>query len=233
MADYLDSYLGKQKRTMVTQSSASLSPVAINHNVPNINVRQESPVNAELLSRSFDIKKQLSQSFHGNVTQGGISKPHSRRNLAFHVKLEQDDDDDQDEQGNERKRRDNINERIQELLTLIPVDYFQENGQETRYEEGMAKNTGTKDGKPNKGQVLSKSVEYIQSLQNLIDENNRKEVELQLKLMTLRMKKQGKVNVPILTGTTSAELALGEIGVGPHAEEYFKSVLRAAADRRS
>lgn len=235
MADYLDAYLGKQKRNAAPQSSESVSPVSINHNVPNINIRYDSgsPVNAELLSRSFDIKKQLSQSFHGTGSVGGVSKPHSRRNLSFHVKLDPDDDDDQDDQGNERKRRDNINERIQELLTLIPAEYFQDNGQDGGgYDDGIAKNTGTKDGKPNKGQVLSKSVEYIQSLQNLIDENNRKEVELQLKLTTLRMKKQGKTNAPILAGTTSAELALGEIGVGPHAEEYFKRVLRGATDRR-
>ncbi|SGZ53091.1 CIC11C00000004529 [Sungouiella intermedia] len=236
MSEYLDPYSNMQKYKGGANQSSSTSPVTINHNVPNINIRQDSgsPVNAEFLSRSMDIKKQLSQSFQGTGTQGGVSKPHSRRNLTFHAKLEPDDENDPDEQGNERKRRDNINERIQELLTLIPEKYFQDNGQDgTGYDEGMAKNTGTKDGKPNKGQVLSKSVDYIQTLQNLIDENNRKEVELQLKLKTLQLKKQGKVNVPIQTGTTSAELALGEIGVGPHAEEYFKRVLMAANDRRN
>lgn len=238
MSDYTESYLGQPSRGLGLGNSESTVPVSINRNVPNINVRQDSgsPVSAELLSRSFDIKKQLSQSFHAGGAQGGVSKPHSRRNSAYHVKLDLDDDPDQDEQGNERKRRDNINERIQDLLALIPVEYFEDNGKEshmTGYEDAIAKSTGTKDGKPNKGQVLSKSVEYIQSLQNLIDENNRKEVELQLKLKTLQMKQQGKTNVPILAGTTSAELALGEIGVGPHAEKYFKDVLMGVSDRRS
>lgn len=237
MTDFQDAYLAQLSANSGPGNSGSVSPVSTNPAVPNININQEtgSPVNAELLSRSFDIKKQLSQSFHGGGTQGGIAKPHSRRNLAFHPRLEPDDDNDLDEQGNERKRRDNINERIQELLTLIPPEYFLENVREGAlgYEDAISKNTGTKDGKPNKGQVLSKAVEYIQSLQNLIDENNRKEVELQLELKTAQMKNQGKTNVPILAGTTSAELALGEIGVGPHAEEYLKNVLIGASDRRT
>lgn len=238
MTDVLDSYLDPQTANSGAGNSGSVSPISTNRTVPNINIRQGSgsPVNAELLSKSFDIKKQLSQSFHGGGSLGGVSKPHSRANLTFHVRLDQDDEDDPEEQGNERKRRDNINERIQELLTLIPPEYFQESAKDSGlsgYEESISKSTGTKDGKPNKGQVLSKAVEYIQSLQNLIDENNRKEVELQFKLKALQMKQQGKVNVSILAETTSAELALGEIGVGPHAEEYLKNVLIAASDRRS
>lgn len=202
--------------------------------IPNISVRQDSgsPVNAELLSRLFDIKKQLSQSFQAG--SGGVSKPHSRRNSAYHIKLDPEEED-PEEQGNERKRRDNINERIQELLTLIPPEYFHEPSKEAGagYDDAMAtKSTGTKDGKPNKGQVLSKSVEYIQKLQNMIDENNRKEVELLLKLKALQMKQQGKSDVPVQAGATSAELALGKIGVGPHAEEYFKKVLSDLRDRR-
>lgn len=183
------------------------------------------PVNAsELLSRLFDIKKQLSQSFQYGGSVGGVSKPQSRRNSFLHK-----DDDDDDDRGNERKRRDNVNERIQELLTLIPPEYFLE---QPRDEDGPGtKSTGTKDGKPNKGQILSKAVEYIQAMQNLIDENNRKEVQLLLKLKTLQMRQQGKANVPVSVGTTSAELALGQIGVGPHADEYFRQVLIDAGKR--
>ena len=175
---------------------------------------------------SINIKKQLSQSFQG-TSSGGISKPQSRRNSAFHVMSDQDDED--DGQGHERKRRDHINDRIQELLTLIPPDYFQDSSKDQgTAEELAARNTGTKDGKPNKGQILSKSVEYIKDLQNLIDENNRMEVQLLVKLRKLEMYEQGKVNVPVSVGTTSAELALGEIGVGPHSEEYFRKVLKDA-----
>lgn len=202
----------------------SMSPGLSQYKVPNINIHKEagSPVNAnELLSRSSDIKKQLSQSFQGGGSTGGIQKPLSRRNSAIHVKNE---DDDEDDQGNERKRRDNINEKIQELLSLVPPVYFQEPAARDE-DDGGTKSTGTKDGKPNKGQILTKSVEYIQYLQNLIDENNRKEVELQLKLKSLKMQHEGRGNAPLSADTTSAELALGEIGVGPHSRKYFEEVL--------
>lgn len=98
----------------------------------------------------------------------------------------------------ERKRRDNINDKIQELLMIIPATFFYEN----------EKSTGTKDGKPNKGQILSKSVEYIQYLQNEIDFKNRKEVELIYKLKKLNFDTSNFAN-------TSAEIGLGKIGVGP------------------
>lgn len=217
-------------------------------NIPSINVTPESA--EKLLSRSLDIKKQLSQSFQGNAStqqHGGISKPQSRKNSMIAIKSnngsenEEDDDDKDDSQVNERKRRDNINEKIQELLTLIPAEFFQENpptntqqqqAQQTQQSENDAaiaaavKNSGTKDGKPNKGQILTKSVEYLQYLQNLIDENNRKEVELVVKLRSLELQEQQRsLNVPINVGHTSAERALGKIGVGPLSDDYFKLIL--------
>ncbi|KAI5963553.1 RTG1 [Candida pseudojiufengensis] len=178
---------------------------------------------------------------------------------------EQDNEDDDKDQGNERKRRDNINDKIQELLTLIPQEYFITKDESTSTNTSKIKKesspppftnekspseedinntvskTGTKDGKPNKGQILTKSVEYLQYLQNLIDENNRKEVELIMKLENLKLqKKQNKLNnssgnnnkqnLPIRIGYTSAEKALGEIGVGPCSEEYFKDVLVKSAN---
>lgn len=213
--------------------SGSMSPGNSQYKVPNINIHKDSSsqVNAnELLSRSSDIKKQLSQSFQAGGSGGaigGIQKPLSRRNSAVHVKNEEEDE----EQGNERKRRDNINEKIQELLELVPPIYFSEMAAKDE-EEGAIKNTGTKDGKPNKGQILSKSVEYIQHLQNLIDENNRKEVELQLKLKALKLQQQGRPNVPLSADTTSAEEALGEIGVGPHSRKYFEEILLQASGEK-
>ncbi|ODQ58097.1 hypothetical protein WICANDRAFT_21804, partial [Wickerhamomyces anomalus NRRL Y-366-8] len=105
----------------------------------------------------------------------------------------------------ERKRRDNMNEKIQELLTLIPQEFF---------DDHKDKSSGTKDGKPNKGQILTKGLEYIQDLQNKIDENNRKEVELILKLKNLSVVKNHQITDMNLNNT-SAEIVLGEIGVGP------------------
>ncbi|KAK6455543.1 helix-loop-helix DNA-binding domain-containing protein [Scheffersomyces xylosifermentans] len=227
-------------------------------NIPII-VKQDN-VDA-VLSRSLevnkqDIRRQLSQSLQnsGGHSSGGVNKPQSRKNSIIPVRSNnasdaEDDDDDRD-QGNERKRRDNINEKIQELLTLIPPEFFQDakDNNKTKpkepdlYEKNPSasdeadiaaamKNSGTKDGKPNKGQILTKSVEYLQYLQNLIDENNRKEVELIMKLKTLELQSQNKpVNVPITVGNTSAERALGKIGVGPLSDDYFKTVLINSAN---
>lgn len=190
-------------------------------NVSNMKLEAALPPDAELPGRSIDIKRQLSNSMQGN---GGISKFLARRN-SVHVKT--DADDGEEDQHNERKRRDDINERIQELLTLIPPEYFRESNKErsSGLDDSAIKSTGTKDGKPNKGQILTQAVEYIQSLQNQIDENNRKEVELLLKMKTYQMQQEGQTNVPLSAGSTSAELALGEIGVGPNSQEYFKAVL--------
>lgn len=221
MSGYSDNYL-----LLLGSGSGTQSP-----QVPSINIKHEpgSPVNTELLSRSLDIKRQLAHSFQGNGGSGGISKPQSRRNSAFHVTSDQDDDE--EGQNHERKRRDHINDRIQELLTLIPAHYFQDSAKEQLDEVG-ARNTGTKDGKPNKGQILTKSVDYIKVLQNTIDANNRMEVKLLLKLRKLEMYEKGSANTPVSVGTTSAELALGEIGVGPHSEKYFHQVLKDATGLR-
>lgn len=227
-------------------------------NIPSIQIKRESSPANDLLSKSTDIKKQLSQSFGGgggiSGSAGGITKPQSRKNSIIPIKsnnASDNEDDDDENQGNERKRRDNINEKIQELLTLIPSEFFQDvndhnnnvnnnnnnnnaktsnhNNQEEDNDAAIAaamKNSGTKDGKPNKGQILTKSVEYLQFLQNLIDENNRREVELQMKLNNLKLQEAGKpTNTPVNLGNTSAEFALGEIGVGPLSDDYFKLVL--------
>lgn len=114
----------------------------------------------------------------------------------------------------EDKKKDNINEKIQEILQLIPRDYFEDN---------KDRSSGTKDGKPNKGQILTKGVEYIQDLQNKIDENNRKEVELILKLKNLSILKNTPIGNDINVDNTSAEVVLGEIGVGPLAGMVAKS----------
>ena len=129
----------------------------------------------------------------------------------------------------DRKRRDNINEKIQELLTLIPNDYFQEyyhssGGNDSSAGLGVSttgdgssvklKGTGTRDGKPNKGQILTQAVEYILRLQRQVDAKNRQEIELIVKLRDL----SGKTGMPVKginLDHTSAEIELAKIGVGP------------------
>lgn len=245
---FKDSYIGSNSQTSNSDTnSASPAPGfdswSRGANVPSIQIKREQLPGNEFLSKSLDIKKQLSQSFGGGGSTGGVSKPHSRKNSIAPSRSNNGSDDEDDDQGNERKRRDNINDKIQELLTLIPPEFFQEvetknptisvNIPDSDNDAAIAaamKNSGTKDGKPNKGQILTKSVEYLQYLQNLIDENNRREVELQMKLKKLTLQSEGKpLNVPITIGNTSAEYALGEIGVGPMSDDYFRQVLVSSA----
>lgn len=61
----------------------------------------------------------------------------------------------------ERRRRDNINDRIQELFTLLP-------------EVMLDPNT-----KPNKGIILKKSVDYIRQLQQMLQNQGARIQELE------------------------------------------------------
>ncbi len=119
----------------------------------------------------------------------------------------------------DRKRRDNINEKIQELMRLIPDDFFNDSKEKS----------GTKDGKPNKGQILSKSVDYITWLQQRIDENNRKEVELSIKLRNLEIANNVPMGKRMNLLHTSAEIGLSKIGVGPLAEQQLERQQKALA----
>ncbi|SCW01593.1 LAFE_0E03070g1_1 [Lachancea fermentati] len=137
---------------------------------------------------------------------------------------------------NDRKRRDNINDKIQELLAIIPPDFFQDyyrrkdsgdsdaGGTPGAAAMGMkVKGTGTKDGRPNKGQILTQAVEYITHLQGQVDSKNREEVELILKVKDLS-KETGVIVNDINLENTSAEVALARIGVGPLAgtvDDYY------------
>ncbi|CAD6644942.1 BJ4_G0034390.mRNA.1.CDS.1 [Saccharomyces cerevisiae] len=145
---------------------------------------------------------------------------------------------------NDRKRRDKINDRIQELLSIIPKDFFRDyygnSGSNDTLSESTpgalglsskAKGTGTKDGKPNKGQILTQAVEYISHLQNQVDTQNREEVELMMKATQLA-KQTGTIVNDINLENTSAEVALSRIGVGPLAATNDDSV-RPPAKRLS
>ncbi|KAF9579570.1 hypothetical protein BGW38_004120 [Lunasporangiospora selenospora] len=64
----------------------------------------------------------------------------------------------------ERRRRDNINEKIQELSTLLPDCYIDTSN------------------KPNKGMILRKSVDYIRHLQQLVASQSTRNQELEAQL---------------------------------------------------
>ena len=74
----------------------------------------------------------------------------------------------------------------------------------------LVQKTETKQG-TNFNQVCG----YLQYLQNLIDENNRKEVELIMRLKTLELKAANRPseNIPIRIGYTSAEKHLEKLGL--------------------
>jgi hypothetical protein len=74
----------------------------------------------------------------------------------------------------ERRRRDNINEKIKELADLVPAAFLH---------AGL---DVPKDEKPNKGTILSRSVDYIRRLQQVIDKQNQTEKELQEQIRRLQ-----------------------------------------------
>lgn len=135
----------------------------------------------------------------------------------------------------DRQRRDNINAKISELLALIPASFFDEyyNRGNSNNESGSSvtdtdinnasrpKGTGTKDGKPNKGQILTQAVEYITYLQNEVDKNNREEFNLMMKIQELS-KEEGITVNDLNLENTSAEIMLAKIGVGPLSESATK-----------
>lgn len=206
---------------------------------------------------STSIKQQLSKSLNGpsdsanmfgqsaDTTSGsGLSKHQASQGSSSILKSSLLSDCDAEEgNGRERKRRDNINGKLLELLALIPPSYFEAKddvlgniikAEKVGLEEAVLaalRTSGTKDGKPNKGQILTKLVAYLQDMQNQIDKYNRKEMELHNHLMSLELKLTGQA-LPSRSDLrhTTAEQALGEIGVGPMSRGYF---IRALSESRS
>jgi len=112
-----------------------------------------------LKSGSFDFLEELD----GNSKQLEILNEKRRRRRESHNAVE-------------RRRRDNINEKIHELSTLIPEHILNPNNG-----EGPV-------GKPNKGIILRKSVEYIKHLQALVEKQEAKNKELEEELEKLKQK---------------------------------------------
>ncbi|KAG0005907.1 hypothetical protein BGZ79_000601 [Entomortierella chlamydospora] len=94
----------------------------------------------------------------------------------------------------ERRRRDNINEKIQELSTLLPDIYVDSAN------------------KPNKGVILRKSVDYIRHLQQLVSSQATRNQELEAQL-------QAK-NQSSSTNANGSEDANGS-GPGPQLQQDF------------
>lgn len=81
----------------------------------------------------------------------------------------------------ERRRRDNINEKIQELATLVSKNPFKDKIKSNT----DIKNINNTDFKPNKGEILRKSVDYIRYLENHINELNSRSQWLESEVIRL------------------------------------------------
>lgn len=117
----------------------------------------------------------------------------------------------------ERRRRDNINEKIQELASLVPESMLYNQNDTSPSAAAGGTNTLTKDGRPNKGTILTKSVEYIRNLQNVIDEQNQRELEMQE--LVQQLQRQLGIEVTEFKHT-SAELLLARIRGASGGNDY-------------
>ncbi|KAL6947752.1 hypothetical protein ACO0RG_000338 [Hanseniaspora osmophila] len=118
----------------------------------------------------------------------------------------------------ETKSLADINEKIQEIYTYLPKELFRDD-----------KAPRTKDGKPNKGMILTAAVSHLLDLQSQVDVFNREEIELMVRLEELQKQEKQKFGKNIVDTSqinfenTSAEIALGAIGVGPLAGQLAAS----------
>lgn len=113
----------------------------------------------------------------------------------------------------ERRRRDNINEKIKELSELLPEQYL------TAAAESSSKGNAKDDNRPHKGTILALSVEYIRKLQLVIDEQNHKELEHQQTINDL----ETRLGItPTEFTYTTAEKALSRLGLRPIEESPFE-----------
>lgn len=112
------------------------------------------------------------------------------------------------------RRKDTLNEKITELLELLPPALFADTRE---------RSTGTKDGRPNKGQVLSKAVDYIGQLQEAVDARNREEVALALALRAQQQQNGSPADAAQVAQATVAEEMLASVGVGPLAEKWVET----------
>ncbi|KAL1920101.1 uncharacterized protein VTP21DRAFT_1247 [Calcarisporiella thermophila] len=82
----------------------------------------------------------------------------------------------------ERRRRDNINERIQELSALLPDNFL--------------------DGKPNKGVILKKSVDYIRNLKIQLQQQAMRNRELEAMMQRFQNQRQDMNSMGDAGGTS-------------------------------
>ncbi|VEU22319.1 DEKNAAC103355 [Brettanomyces naardenensis] len=201
--------LGNDNGNIAAQLSSSYSSGPSNHgmplSMPSENIR--ASLSRALQPNADSGGKDNSNSFSGTPSGTNNAVTPSGRSVGS---VGNSPSGSATQQPVDRKRRDNINEKIQELMRLIPTDFFVDHRE---------KSSGTKDGKPNKGQILSKAVEYINYVQQKIDENNRKEVELSIRLRNLEIANNLPVAERMNLLHTSAEIGLSQIGVGPLAEQ--------------
>ncbi|KAG8712496.1 hypothetical protein FRC08_014498 [Ceratobasidium sp. 394] len=120
----------------------------------------------------------------------------------------------------ERRRRDNINEKISELSTLIPECLLTDNPAPTTGKDdvlGPVDEEGGKEGpKANKGMILRKSVDYIKYLQQLVRAQASRNRELESQLSQYRGA-DGTPSDPaasLLAGVNGLDGTVGSVDLG-------------------
>ncbi|CAE6505469.1 unnamed protein product [Rhizoctonia solani] len=118
----------------------------------------------------------------------------------------------------ERRRRDNINEKISELSTLIPECLLSETPTTKDDILGPVDEEGTREGpKANKGMILRKSVDYIKYLQQLVRAQASRNRELESQLSHYRGDGSDAPSdnpaalLPILTGDAATSVDLSNL----------------------
>ncbi|KAK9477041.1 helix-loop-helix DNA-binding domain-containing protein [Lipomyces japonicus] len=215
---------GLQSMSVPDSSSSSTAVAAASWNTPPGSFEYASPPQLPLSSSSLSSRPTLTVS---SLPQGvDLDKQQilmlekRRRRRESHNAVE-------------RRRRDNINEKIQELALLIPEPFLSgtgfangsggvgsgvnsgsvgTDGGDTPVAGTSATGAGTtamtaginsgtpitaasaaalgKDGKPNKGIILRKSVDYIRQLQAVLEEQRRKNEELERQVTLLQQQQQ-------------------------------------------
>ncbi|CAH7689665.1 helix-loop-helix DNA-binding domain-domain-containing protein [Phakopsora pachyrhizi] len=204
--------------------SSSVSPLSLpfnqNHNNSNTHQHQSVPIlSTESIDQFYPINPKssssLSQASSPSI-QTELYSPASTRSPSelFEILIEKKRRRRESHNAVERRRRDNINDRISELAQLLP-DSVLETTSGLRHSSGVinvvdepilesspqnqsqqsdsgsnlnvANNSTSPSQKPNKGVILAKSVDYIKHLKELLDMHMRRNRDLELQLDQLKL----------------------------------------------
>ncbi|CAG8501080.1 17627_t:CDS:2 [Funneliformis caledonium] len=228
-ADNLDySYLEEFSPMSAPTTTSAIGPMDVKSNMNNSNTKFfRHPHNSFGAQISMSLPVQLGNEWFGSLDTNNfqpgahpssLQYPATGENMQLMASgyLDSDENDSAQKQALlyekrrrrreshnavERRRRDNINEKIQELSTLLPDLYIDSAN------------------KPNKGVILRKSVDYIRHLKQLVEQHKNRNVELES-----RVRELSSSGIPIdsNSGSTSSRMdlnnssSIGGLSGSPH-----------------